>query len=69
MDEYRRRSILIGKEVVVQNGREKFEAKVLGIDNRAGLVVEASGDCKVLQSGEVSIKMPKTTKKTKSTKA
>ena len=69
MDEYRRRSILIGKEVVVQNGRGKFEAKVLGIDNRAGLVVEASGDCKVLQSGEVSIKMPKATKKTKSTKA
>lgn len=57
LSDYRRRSVVTGKTVrVILNGRQ-FDAKAVGIDDRARLIVEADGKTLVLDSGEVSIKL------------
>lgn len=56
--EYRRRSIVIGHEVTVCRGEERFPAEVLRIDDNAGLLVrDWSGAESVLQSGEISVRL------------
>lgn len=60
ISEYRRRSLLAGKTVLVNPaagmGGESYEATVLGISESAELVVRtASGETKSLSSGEVSL--------------
>ena len=56
--EYRRRSTLIGKDVLVHKAEcEPYSAKVLDIDERARLIVKlADGKEELLYSGEVSVK-------------
>lgn len=57
LEEYRRRSYLDGKSVTVFRGNESFRAKVLGIDERARLLVKTEdGEIKRVSSGEVSVK-------------
>lgn len=58
MEEYRRRSFVIGKQVTYLSGDTKQCVTVLGIDDDAGLLVEAEdGTRSVLDSGEVSIRL------------
>lgn len=57
MDEYKKRSMLIGKEVYIVGDNNKEALKVLSIDEHAGLVVEhKNGETETLSSGEVSVK-------------
>ena len=57
IDEYRRRSLMLGKQVeYTLNGRE-YSAVVLDISRGGGLVVRTSdGDIQTLSSGEVSVR-------------
>lgn len=58
LNEYRRRSILIGKTVTSPTGAFEGVAKVLGIDDSAGLIVRLSdGSSMTLSAGEVSVRM------------
>ncbi|MBQ1270962.1 MAG: biotin--[Clostridia bacterium] len=56
LDDYRSRSILIGKDVTVHRGEEKWPATVMDIDDRCRLVVSAGGKEHLIESGEVSIR-------------
>ena len=57
LDEYRRRSTVLGKEVRCERGEEGFFATVLDIDDRANLRLRLSdgGECTV-GSGEISLR-------------
>ncbi len=54
--EYRERSVLIGKNVEVHDGKRVYSACVIGIDNRCGLVVSTPDGERKLCSGEVSVR-------------
>lgn len=55
MQEYRERSILIGKKVTVSLPARVYEATVLGIDEDGGLIVQGEDEKQaVLRAGEVS---------------
>ena len=57
LDEYRQRSFLLGKDIVVLKGKETLMAKAIEIDDKARLVVEYPNRKKeTLTSGEVSIR-------------
>lgn len=57
LDEYRKRSFLIGKDILVLKGSKEIPAKAIDIDNKACLVVEYEDHTKeALISGEVSIR-------------
>lgn len=57
-EEYRKRSILVGKDVNIIKGNISQQAKVLGIDDNCGLKVRLKdGTEKTLTAGEVSIKL------------
>lgn len=58
LPEYRRRSTVIGRRVTVLRGGEEYSATVLGIDDRAGLIVRTDeGEECVLSSGEISVRV------------
>lgn len=57
LEEYRRRSVLIGKTVNVIKGEESHPAQVLGIDDNARLVVKDENGVRAIDSGEVSIRL------------
>jgi len=54
---YREKSNVIGKNILVMCGDKKYNAKAIGIDNNAALIVETEDGIKTLNSGEVSIKI------------
>lgn len=57
LDEYRALSMLTGKRVQVLRGGDSYSATVVGIDDRAGLIVaDDDGREQVLSSGEVSVR-------------
>ncbi|WMJ90411.1 biotin--[acetyl-CoA-carboxylase] ligase [Anaerocolumna sp. MB42-C2] len=57
IDEYRRRSFLIGKEINIISGDKLQNARALEIDENARLVVQLpDGEIKALSSGEISIR-------------
>jgi BirA family biotin operon repressor/biotin-[acetyl-CoA-carboxylase] ligase len=57
LEEYRRRSFLIGKSILVLKGKETIPAKAVDIDDKARLVVEYEDHTlEALNSGEVSIR-------------
>ena len=56
LDDYRSRSILIGRDVIVYRGDEKWPATVIGIDDRCRLAVRSGGKDHLIESGEVSIR-------------
>lgn len=61
MEEYRGKQILIDKVVTVLDVKEKYTAKVLGVDSKGCLQVERvegnrAGQVEILNSGEVSIR-------------
>lgn len=58
MEEYRRRSMVIGQSITCFDGAGSYEAFALDIDENGGLVVEtAEGECKVLHTGEITIRL------------
>lgn len=57
LDEYRRRSFLIGRNILVLRGNDAIPAKAVDIDERARLVVEYENHTReALLSGEVSVR-------------
>jgi len=66
LEEYRERSVIIGKRVNVINGNMQYPALTVGIDDDCGLIVEpegiggsSTGERKVITAGEVSIRLSK----------
>lgn len=58
MEEYRSRSNVIGREVEVLRGSERYGAKAVGISDEGSLIVETAGGAQqVLHSGEISLKL------------
>ncbi len=58
IEEYRKRSIIIGKEVLCVGDGGEYFATVKGIDNNAHLIItDKNGKTKRLSSGEVRIKI------------
>lgn len=57
MDEYRSRSNVIGREVTVLKGSERFQAVAKGIDDQGRLIVYYNGKSEALGSGEISLKL------------
>lgn len=56
IDEYRKRSLMFGREISFMRGNEKLCAKVTGISDNGSLLVHlASGEDLSLSSGEVTI--------------
>ncbi|MCL2212786.1 MAG: hypothetical protein FWB93_03010, partial [Oscillospiraceae bacterium] len=55
MNEYRHRSVLIGKEVTVY-GTQQYHATVVGIDDDCGLIVNVGGETRTISAGEVSVR-------------
>ena len=57
LKEYKKRSFLIGQDILVLRGNESLHARAIDIDERARLIVEyPNGDRDALISGEVSIR-------------
>ena len=57
LEEYRRRSFLIGKNILVLKGGQEIPAKAISIDEKARMVVEYDNHTReALSSGEVSIR-------------
>lgn len=60
LEEYRKRSFLIGQDILVIKGSESIRAKALAIDDKARLVVEYEDKhTEPLSSGEVSVRPSK----------
>jgi BirA family biotin operon repressor/biotin-[acetyl-CoA-carboxylase] ligase len=58
LEEYRKRSFLIGKDILVLKGKETIPAKAIDIDDKARLVVEYEDNTReALLSGEVSTRI------------
>ncbi len=57
LEESKRRSIVLGKEITVHRGGDIYPAKAIDINRQGHLVVETSAGLRHLSSGEVSIKM------------
>lgn len=57
LDEYRKRSIIIGTTITISEIHGQYDALAISIDDRGRLVVsDVNGEIKTLNSGEVSIK-------------
>ena len=58
VEEYRKRSFVVGKKVIVIMGEDKREALVKGVDDDCRLIVEYDdGKIECLSYGEISIKV------------
>lgn len=57
MDESRRRSNVIGRDVTVLRGDERYPAHVLDIDDQGRLVIRTDSGVSRMGSGEISIKL------------
>ena len=55
-EEYVKRSIVLGKEIMVHSGGQTYPARAVAIDENIGLVVETPEGRKTLDSGEVSVR-------------
>lgn len=56
MAESRVRSNVIGRNIVVLRGDERFPARALDIDDQGGLVIETKEGIQTVRSGEISIR-------------
>ena len=57
MEESRRRSNVIGREIEVLRGEERYPATAIDIDDAGSLVIRTGeGEVKTLHSGEISVR-------------
>ena len=60
LEEYRQKSILIGKDIYIISGDQQIKAKAIGIDDNASLYVQYdNGTTGILRTGEVSTRLVK----------
>ena len=57
METYRKKCFVLGNDVTVTRGNERFPAKALDVNARGELVVETEGNVITLSSGEVSVRI------------
>jgi len=58
MDDYRAHSVVVGRDVTILAQEGDIAARAIGIDDRAHLICEtASGERRVLDSGEIRIRL------------
>lgn len=57
LNESRKRSVILGKEITVEAGSECFTAAAKKIDDDGRLIVETNGEKKTLSFGEVHLKI------------
>lgn len=57
LEDYRRRSNLIGREITVIAADSSYPATVRGIDDECRLIIEAGGKTAALNCGEVTVRM------------
>lgn len=57
LEESRRRSAVLGKEITVLRGDQSFRATAIAIDDGGALVVQTADDIIALSSGEVSLRL------------
>ena len=57
LEEYKRRSVVLGKEITVIKGAEQFTAKAIDINLKGELLLENEQGVFLLASGDVSIKI------------
>ncbi len=58
VDDYRKMSIVLGKEIRYNDGDALISARALDIDEEGGLMVEQEdGSVKVLKTGEISVRL------------
>lgn len=56
LDEYKKRSMVLGKKIRIDKNNQWIEAKAIDINDEGGLIVESKGGkIEVLNSGEISI--------------
>jgi BirA family transcriptional regulator, biotin operon repressor / biotin---[acetyl-CoA-carboxylase] ligase len=56
MEEYRRDSLVLGREVRVRGSEGAYDALATGIDDQGRLLVEAAGGVHALDSGDVTVR-------------
>lgn len=56
MSEFRARSNVIGRKIIVLRGDERFPARAVDIDDHGSLIVETEDGLKTVHSGEVSVR-------------
>lgn len=56
LEEYRAKSVVIGKDISYFVNGQKFAARAISVDNSGGLVVECDGEIKTLTSGEITVR-------------
>ncbi|MBQ3602618.1 MAG: biotin--[Clostridia bacterium] len=56
LEEYRKKSVVIGRDISYFINGQKFTARAISIDNSGGLVVESNGEIKTLNSGEITVR-------------
>ena len=56
MDDYRRRSNIIGKAVEVYRGNEVISGIAVGIDDNANLIIESDGKAMTFNSGDARVR-------------
>ena len=57
IEDYRERSLILGKEIMFLEKNVWHSAKTVEIDDKGGLIVEADGKIRTLTSGEVSVRI------------
>ena len=57
IDEYRERSILIGRNIEIVSDDKIIPARVLGIDDECRLIAETAGGTRKIFTGEVSLRL------------
>lgn len=57
MDEYKKRSCVIGRKIVYYENGAAHSAAAVGIDENGGLIVESDGKEKILTSGEITLRL------------
>ena len=56
LEESRRLSNILGKDIIVLKNGESYNAKAIAINDKGNLIIDKNGEAEILFSGEVSIK-------------
>ena len=56
MEEYRNRSTVLGKEVCLVRGEERFCGRVCDFDENGGIVLDLQGERRLFTGGEISLR-------------